>query len=69
MSNIKTDSPTGQTDREYLEFDLEPETMATVEQMASEAGVSPFEMCVILLRERLATELGGLTEPKAKPAA
>ena len=57
MSNIKTNLSSGQADREYLEFDLEPETMATVEQMAAEAGISPFEMCVILLRERLA-ELG-----------
>jgi hypothetical protein len=36
----------------YLEFDLDAETMALVEKLAVEEGVTPFEMCVTLLEER-----------------
>jgi hypothetical protein len=36
----------------YLEFDLDAETLALVQELAAEERVTPFEMCVALLRER-----------------
>ena len=39
----------------YLEFQLDPETLLEVESRARQRGVKPFEMCIILLREALAT--------------
>ena len=39
-------------DQTYLEFDLDAETLALVEELAAEERVTPFEMCVTLLRER-----------------
>jgi|GEM_PF-5579507 hypothetical protein len=40
-------------DGEYLEIELDPETLREVEELARESNCTPFEMCVILLRERL----------------
>jgi hypothetical protein len=44
-------SPPSQA-QSYLEFDLDAETLALVEQLAAEERVTPFEICVTLLRER-----------------
>ena len=46
-----TDLPARQG-HSYLEFDLDAETLILVEEMAAKEGVTPFEMCVTLLRER-----------------
>lgn len=36
----------------YLEFDLDAETLDAVQELAAEERVTPFEMCLTLLRER-----------------
>jgi len=62
MSNRnRIDLSPSRRDRRYLEFDLDAETMALVEEMAAEDQVTPFEMCVQLLRERALRD--GETEP------
>jgi hypothetical protein len=54
MSSLKTDAASKTAERQYLDIHLDAETMAEVERLAAEEGVTPFEMCVILLRESLA---------------
>jgi len=44
-----------QAEPEYLEIELDPETMAEVEALAQKSKVAPFEMGVTLLREALAS--------------
>jgi hypothetical protein len=43
---------------EYVEFELDAETLRQVEELAREADCTAFEMCVTLLRERLAASGG-----------
>jgi hypothetical protein len=50
-----TTIPAVSTKEEQLQIELDPETFAEVERLANESNVSPFEMCVILLRERFAS--------------
>jgi hypothetical protein len=38
---------------ELLNIELDSETFAEVERLAKDSNVSPFDMCVTLLRERL----------------
>jgi hypothetical protein len=47
--------PPKRKNREPVEFDLDAKTMALVEKLAEEEQVTPFEMCVILLKEHVAT--------------
>ncbi len=47
------------TKRSFLEFDLDEETMTVVEELAAAEKVTPFEMCVTLLREAVAGVGGG----------
>ena len=39
--------------KEYLEIELDEETLAEVEALAESSNVTPFEMCVTLLQEEL----------------
>jgi hypothetical protein len=39
--------------RNYIEFELDSETLKRVEAIALEEGQSPFEVCVSLVREQL----------------
>ena len=55
MSSIKSELAMNHPSQHYLEFDLDGETMAVVEELAEKEGVSPFEMCVILMHESLST--------------
>ena len=43
---------------DYVEFALEPELLAAVEDMARKSRRSPFEMCVILLMDELSCVSG-----------
>jgi len=40
-------------DAEYLEFQLDKATRQKVEALARASGCTPFELCVMLLRERI----------------
>ncbi|HWW02744.1 MAG TPA: hypothetical protein VNZ64_23795 [Candidatus Acidoferrum sp.] len=40
-------------DKVYLEFELDPETLAQVEALARQSRCTAFEMCVKLLKLRL----------------
>lgn len=42
-------------DAEYLEIELDPDTMAEVEDLAQKTKTSPFDMGITLLREALAS--------------
>jgi hypothetical protein len=53
MEIIETTELPGRRDGSYLEFDLDAETLTLVEELAAKERVTPFEMCVTLLRERL----------------
>ena len=49
---------------EYLEMELDAETMAEVEELAKESNVPPFDMGLILLREAISSSY----EAQAPPA-
>jgi hypothetical protein len=53
MNRIANSTLPSHRDQSYLEFDLDAETLALVEELAAEERVTPFEMCVSLLREHL----------------
>jgi len=42
----------------YLEFDLDEQIFEEIEKLADKAKVTPFEMCVILLEEHVASSAG-----------
>lgn len=39
--------------KEYLEIELDEEILAEVENLAKESKVTPFEICVTLLKDEL----------------
>jgi hypothetical protein len=39
--------------KEYLEFELDPETLLEIEALASKRGCTPFQMSVTLLQQEL----------------
>lgn len=43
---------------EYLEIELDAASMKQVEGLAAEASLTPFNMCVTLLREEIAARRG-----------
>ena len=47
--------PNGGASGGYIEFELDPDTMREIEELARESNCTPFEMCVTLLREWLAS--------------
>jgi hypothetical protein len=49
---------------EYLEFELDAETLADVEALASESNMTPFDMGLILLREAIAFSYDAQSPPE-----
>ena len=52
--------------KEYLELDLDDAVLREVETLAREAGATPFEMCVTLLRESLLASASAGATPSAE---
>jgi hypothetical protein len=44
------------TGQAYIEFELDDESLRAVQDLAREAGCEPFDICVQLLRERIAED-------------
>jgi hypothetical protein len=47
--------PSRATEELFMEIELDEEMHREIRRLAQAAGVTPFEMCVILLRERLSS--------------
>ena len=58
----------GPNEAEYLEIELDAETMAEVEALAREANVTPFDMGLILLREAISFSCAGQSPPERASA-
>lgn len=57
MNKPNTDLPQPRPDQQYMNIDVDAETMAAVKTLAAEANVTPFEMCVILMQESMASRV------------
>ena len=47
--------PSKATEDHFMEIELDEEMHREICRLAQAAGVTPFEMCIILLRERLSS--------------